>query len=227
MRRKSSQSSNTNPNSDSRRKGLTKDSLIRMSIKKRIKDQKLKVSPEYVDEMPMMSLMNFPEATVVTIVEVYSGLRQKGGSEKKSIKQIETIRSSAGQGKFNSKFSLSDFVQYRLQIEHPNDDLTEEHIGDLMRESFTLFWNQNTNGSVSENRIVALSFGLTIITIGLVVGLYFGGWTWILTAISILLALPPLRIGLKANEDELAMLTGDLPEMSVNELNEFYKKIHR
>ena len=64
-------------------------------------------------------LMGLPEATIVTIVETYWQLKGQGVSEEEILEKIENHRASLGDsGTLPSQLTLSNYIKYRLKLEH-------------------------------------------------------------------------------------------------------------
>ena len=100
----------------------TKFDLIRDLIKTRLREDPnaaaMGAPPEMVDQQPDEVLIGTPEATVVTILETYHSLRDKGASMAEALITIEQHRNQFISGRLPRIASLSDYIIYRVQLEH-------------------------------------------------------------------------------------------------------------
>ena len=117
-------------------RGATKELLIRELVKDRIRADNLRVNPGQVDDLPIESLMALPEATIFTIVEVFSAFRLRGYDVEKAVLHVEEMRKSAGRTNLPSGATLNDFIRCRLEIEHPGDPITSQHLVEVSRQAF-------------------------------------------------------------------------------------------
>ncbi|REL39155.1 hypothetical protein DYD21_04145 [Rhodohalobacter sp. SW132] len=81
-----------------------------------------------LDDTSVMQLMRYPEATVITILDKFKSLVSEGINEKDAISKIESMRSKANSGFGITPTEISDFVIYRIKVEHSNSNslLSEE-----------------------------------------------------------------------------------------------------
>lgn len=120
-------------------KGATKESLIRELVKMRVRTNNLRVNPDQVDDLPIETLMALPEATIFTIVEVFSGLRIRGYEAEKAVVLVEEMRQSAGKATLPNNPTLTDLIRGRLQVEHPGDPISDTHSTEVARQAFAWF----------------------------------------------------------------------------------------
>lgn len=202
-----------------------KESLVKEYLKSRIRDENINVNPFHVDSLSFKDLMLFPEATIVTISELYSILRNNGNSHKKSITEIEQIRRLNGYGDFDVNSSLIGYVAYRMKIEHRGDLIHKDHISKLIKDGLEVFaYKKRIEPIVNENRAVAIFSGIVFMVVA-VGSFWMGGYFVILTAIFGYMSWMSFKIAAKANEVELMKLTGDLPEMPDNQFRDFIDRM--
>lgn len=101
--------------------------LIKQLAKKRVQNDPV-LKEKYrgknvpkIDDLPEMMLMGLPEGTIVSIVEVYWMMRnQAKGSDKEIFQAIESHRAPLSSEKTTmpSPLTLSNYVKYRLKIDH-------------------------------------------------------------------------------------------------------------
>lgn len=66
-----------------------------------------------------LQLLASPEGTIVTIVETWLEMTRRGYEHEQAIGWVELHRSSLGQsGTLPSPLTLSNFIKYRLDLEH-------------------------------------------------------------------------------------------------------------
>lgn len=103
--------------------GTNKNKLIKNLVKERIGSDPMAASIGFdksmVDSLTDFQLAGLPEATIVTIVETWTLLSKKGIPEENILKHIEEHRSSLGDsGNIPSPLTLSNYIKYRLELEH-------------------------------------------------------------------------------------------------------------
>ena len=100
----------------------TKFDLIRDLIKTRLREDPIAramgATPEMVDQQPDEVLIGTPEGTVVTILETYHSLRDRGASFAEALIAIERHRNQFISGRMPITTSLSTYIIYRVQLEH-------------------------------------------------------------------------------------------------------------
>ena len=105
--------------------------IIRDTYKIAIKDILVQngVNPAAVDKLPMETLFRLPEATILTILEIYCGVKNQNPflDDKYVFQSIEEMRSSAVRGSENfPQDNLLDYITYRLELEHGK--MSEGHL---------------------------------------------------------------------------------------------------
>jgi len=95
-------------------------SLIRTLVRMRLErnPEPLGSTMRSVDDMPIMTLMQFPEATILTIVEAYCDQRSKGVPTQEALHSIEARRSIAAMGSGNYPGNIVQYAHYRVGLEH-------------------------------------------------------------------------------------------------------------
>jgi hypothetical protein len=117
-------------------------SLIRQLIKIRVQnDQLLKKKYEgkdvpKVDDFPEIVLMGLPEGTIVSIVETFWMMKgQTNASDKEILEAIERHRKTLfpESGSMPSPLTLSNYIKYRLVVEHPHGvPISNEFVDDAI-----------------------------------------------------------------------------------------------
>jgi hypothetical protein len=108
--------------------------LIRNLVKNRIQNDPIASMLGDIDSLSETELMGLPEATLVTIVETYWQLKNQGLSDEEILEAIERHRASfLDSGKLPSQLTLSNYIKYRIGLEHSHgipisDDFIEEAI---------------------------------------------------------------------------------------------------
>jgi hypothetical protein len=93
--------------------------LTRTLVKERINSIPFLQVLGNVDELSDIQLMGLPEATIITIIQTYYELTNKGISEQEALKIIESHRSYIGYDDNRQRFlGLRTYIEYRLDIEH-------------------------------------------------------------------------------------------------------------
>jgi len=120
-------------------------SLIRQLIKIRVQnDQLLKNKYEgknvpKVDDFPEIVLMGLPEGTIVSIVETFWMMKsQTNASDKEILDAIERHRKTLfpESGQMPSSLTLSNYIKYRLNIEHSQGvPISNEFIDECIRKA--------------------------------------------------------------------------------------------
>jgi hypothetical protein len=120
-------------------------SLIRQLVKIRVQnDQLLKKKYEgknvpSVDDFPEMVLMGLPEGTIVSIVETFWMMKnQTNASDKELLGAIERHRETLfpESGRMPSPLTLSNYVKYRLNIEHSQGvQISNEFIDECIKKA--------------------------------------------------------------------------------------------
>ena len=103
--------------------GTNKNNLIKHLVKERIQS-----SPGFaargfdesmVDSLSSLQLAGLPESTIVTIVESWVIMSNRGVPDAEIFESIEAHRSRlAGSGDMSSELSLSNYIKYRIDLEH-------------------------------------------------------------------------------------------------------------
>jgi hypothetical protein len=114
----------------------SKESLIRALVKKRTNEQRLRVTNEQIDDLPVEVLMALPEATVFTIIEVFSGFRLRGYSVQDAADAVNAMREPAGKAYLPQEASLAALLRARLEVEHAGDQMTTDHVNEVCRQAF-------------------------------------------------------------------------------------------
>ena len=101
----------------------TKIGLIRDLAKYRIcNDNTLRQSgltADVIDSEPDLSILGLPEATLVTIVETYIGLKKQGVPDTEIFSLIEAHRALLIESDaLPSRPTLRSYISYRLSLEH-------------------------------------------------------------------------------------------------------------
>jgi hypothetical protein len=80
-----------------------------------------------------IELMGLPEATIVTIVKTYWQLKTEGLSDKKIFEAIENHRARFDDdtGILPSQSTLSNYIKYRVRLEHHGDSIIRENLIDI------------------------------------------------------------------------------------------------
>jgi len=120
-------------------------SLIRQLVKIRVQnDQLLKKKYEgrnvpRVDDFPEMVLMGLPEGTIVSIVETFWMMKsQTNASDKAMLEAIERHRKTLfpESGRMPSPLTLSNYIKYRLNIEHSQGvPISNEFIDECIKKA--------------------------------------------------------------------------------------------
>lgn len=121
-----------------------KADLIRQLAKARVKgDSAAKlfgVTPESIDQLPLVELMGLPEATVVTIAETYSQMKSQGLPDTEILNLIEAHRSMIGSGSVPNPLTLPSYVEYRIKLEYRDvAPISERHIEQSLTEALRFF----------------------------------------------------------------------------------------
>jgi len=100
-----------------------KNKLIKNLVKERIGSDPMAASIGFnksmVDSLTDFQLAGLPEATIVTIIETWDILSKKGVPEEEILERIEAHRSNFGDsGNMPSPLTLSNYIKYRLELEH-------------------------------------------------------------------------------------------------------------
>jgi hypothetical protein len=120
-------------------------SLIRQLVKIRVQnDQLLKKKYEgkdvpKVDDFPEVVLIGLPEGTIVSIVETFWMMKnQTNFSDKEILETIERHRKTLypESGHMPSPLSLSNYIKYRLNIEHSQGvPISDEFIDECVKKA--------------------------------------------------------------------------------------------
>lgn len=102
------------------------DRILKALNKKKINKIKQYASWREVPESVLksekvMTLMSYPEATAITILDSYSELLKKGYSQAAAIVKIETTRSSVNPGLSAYPKEIDKYLIYRIELEHSKD----------------------------------------------------------------------------------------------------------
>lgn len=188
-----------------------KERLIRWLLLNRIENDPLArqhgVLREHVDAMSTITIMGTPEATIVTVADIYSSLRRKGVSEKDT---LSLIAESRGLSVPHQCSELSSLIKYILQQEHSFDvPVSERFVDFAIGEAIRAASSRNASG---ENRFVALSTAAVLIGAGVAVAYFLQAWwAYALAIVPMAFGIASLKIGVAATNDELAAMTGDRP----------------
>jgi len=114
--------------------------LIKDLAKARVKEHSMAsvfgVTPEAIDQLPLVELMGLPEATVVTIAETYSQMKSQGLPDTEILNLIEAHRSMIGSGSMPNPVTLPSYVQYRIKLEYRDvAPISERHIEQSLTEA--------------------------------------------------------------------------------------------
>ena len=112
-----------------------KESLIRRLLRQRVSQDPSAAAygqgPEFADKMPTLMLMETPEATIVTCVEMWAKLRQSGQSDTAIASRNASFRGGSSHGS-----SVEIVIRNRVQAEHGHSGfLPAEHIDWCIREA--------------------------------------------------------------------------------------------
>lgn len=80
-------------------------------------------------------------------------------------------------------------------------------------------------GMISENRLIPIIFTVFMVSIGLLIGLYFGGLAWLIAGMVIWFGIASLRLGLKATESELEKLVDPRINISADSTHKIFNNI--
>ncbi len=101
--------------------------------------QSLGVTDESIDTTPDNVLLGSSEATIVSIVEVYTTMQQVA-SEAEIFLYLEEVRSAAGQGNLPLGPTIQSYIRYRLSIEHGHGaPINAESLESSIREAAAFF----------------------------------------------------------------------------------------
>jgi hypothetical protein len=103
--------------------GVNKNALIKDLVRLRIRHDPMAAQMGFdesmVDSLSGLQLVGLPEATIATIVETWSILRKRGMSDAEIFQRIDNHRSKAFPcAEIPSAITLTDYVQYRVCLEH-------------------------------------------------------------------------------------------------------------
>ena len=120
---------------------LDKIELIRNLAKKRVQNDPIASMLGDIDSFSETILMGLPEATIVTIVETYWQLKNQGLSDKEILEAIENHRASfGGVGTLPSQLTLSNYIKYRVRLEHsPSAPISDNFIDEAIKEATGAF----------------------------------------------------------------------------------------
>jgi hypothetical protein len=126
-----------------KKKGSTKDRLIRALVKKRLLNDPMAVAaaygPEMVDGLPEAVLIGLPEATIVSIVETYSAISALGVDHLDILARIEAHRSMLGSAELPRPATVETYIAYRLALEHTETFVPPNHVHDCVLLTQRLF----------------------------------------------------------------------------------------
>jgi len=135
---------------------MNKIDFIRKLAKMRIQNDPMAanfdIKAEDLDYLTDTMLLGLPEATIVTIVEIYWKIKEKENIDNKTIfEYIEKIRTASDEAKINLPQSLTmfNYIKYRLNKEHSSylqidDDFLKEAIYKT-NQFFNKTYTQNEN----------------------------------------------------------------------------------
>ncbi|CAK8713381.1 hypothetical protein GCAAIG_02700 [Candidatus Electronema halotolerans] len=116
------------------KKKITKESLIRELVKKRLANdpnfaEMFDVSPAVIDSMPIVVIMGLPEATIFSIVESWARCLNENISPMRILQLIEAHRCNAAEGEMPFSLSLEVYIRYRVKLEHSEGaSISDSHI---------------------------------------------------------------------------------------------------
>ncbi len=113
---------------------ISKKELIRFLVKKRIRENAflamVGVKENDIDRAGIVLLSSLPEATIVTLVELYVVNKRRGMSDQENFHHLEARR--PGKGIMPSPLVLESFIQYRIDIES-KVEISEEFVREAVR----------------------------------------------------------------------------------------------
>ena len=128
---------------------LDKIELIRNLVKRRVQsDPATSMSWDVasivgdIESFSEIELMGLPEATIVTIIETYWQYRTQRRSDKEIFEAIENFRSRFDDdtGTLPSQLNLSNYIKYRLRLEHySSPTISDNFIDDAIKEATRAF----------------------------------------------------------------------------------------
>jgi hypothetical protein len=103
--------------------GVNKNELIKQLVKLRVKSDPMVNATGFnenmVDALSEFQLAGLPESTIIAIVETWAILKKKGIPEEEIFMKIENHRASFGDfGELPTPLTLSNYIKYRLDLEH-------------------------------------------------------------------------------------------------------------
>jgi len=103
--------------------GVDKNALIKDLVRLRVRNDPAITAVGFnekdVDSLPRLQLLGLPEATIATIVETWSILHKRGVSDVEIFQRIEEHRCRVfPRGVMPSPLTLTNYVKYRLELEH-------------------------------------------------------------------------------------------------------------
>lgn len=128
---------------------LIRELIVRRAIHDGLSNIEARVN---VKSLGNMSLMGSPEGTIVSIVEILKKLKSNGDSIHGSLDAIERVRKQTGydpstfdyikslarQGN-DYEFIIATYCRYRIDIEHSNAHISDEHLFMCVSHSLKLF----------------------------------------------------------------------------------------
>lgn len=120
---------------------LNKIELIKNLAKMRVQNDPIASMLGNIDSLSETMLMGLPEATIVTIVETYWQLRNQELSDKEILEAIENHRASFGDaGTLPSQLTLSNYIKYRVRLEHSHGaPISDNFIDEAIQEATETF----------------------------------------------------------------------------------------
>ena len=121
--------------------GKSKNDLIRELFRKRLQSDPAARSagfpPSLADSLSLQELLSLPEAGIVTNVETYLTLKQRGVHDQDIFAMIEEHRSVMACGEMPSNCTLRTYIRYRVTLETEgrqpiSDDFVEAAIGESL-----------------------------------------------------------------------------------------------
>ena len=108
-------------NAPSRPAAPDKLEVIRDLVKGRYQDHPTDFASARINSMSKEVLMKVPEATIVTVVEAYAQLKKEGFAEQDIFQKMEDQKArTADTATLPAPLTLSNYVKYRLKLEHPH-----------------------------------------------------------------------------------------------------------
>lgn len=120
---------------------MDKEEYIKRMIKRRVSiTPGLFIDNRTIDRLSGLELYSMPESTIVSIVELYVGLKNMNIPDKEIFQQFELMR--PGSGRIPLPLNLKTYVYYRIQLEHnDNSGLNRSYVNSAVDASYSFFAN--------------------------------------------------------------------------------------